>query len=1399
MKRRFQKISAFVMTLALVLTSVTWPNAPKASAQELTEADVTISGEAGDGDGHETLQLFTAQQMIDGYGDGLTYEEITAGNVKVYVHLTKSSEYSRLKISGGRVVKDADGKTYASNRELTGVKCTTSTNTSYTIHAGYRTKGGYGSGQGVAESGNYVFPDVSTNRGSASNGGAVDTAGVLLRRMTNEVEGYIIGIIFAGGKSVSIAEDGTITKDFDPNSITLESQTADDSDISDEEWDKAQQEKEEKEKREREAARAGLKSAIDACKAFTEADYDAASLAKVKDAIPAAEAAYAKENDTKENYRAARDTLENVRAKIVPKMTEDMGNPEDFRVLSKKAVIADMGAGINLGNTFDGGLNNATETSWQAYKTTKAYIKALHDAGYNTVRIPVTWNGYIKEDYSIDEAWIGRVQEVVDYCVDQDMYAIINIHHDGAANHDKRGNNPECWLNTYADDIEGVYTKFAETWKTLANRFKDYDEHLIFESMNEVTDAHDGTANEDAEILNNLNQIFVNAVRATGSNNTKRWLAFTGRFATAHDGMTMPDDPLADSDIDTTRLMFAVHIYKDNSAVRWTRAQLVTWQSSLSATVSRVDALSKDIPIYVGEYGVRQQAQSGSATGYNNAERALNSEFCNAVAKFYGVCPVVWDQGDGNYVTTETNTGLFNYWNRPELKPVYDDIVHGMIRGTHVNLDAYSSLADMINTIYMSYGHSSISDNSVSKDPDITEITNITVTDSQEEVEEGAEATPIERVAMKAGDRKVLNVSVEPADTNDLVLWSTDDDAIATVYDGNIRAKAAGITTIHAYSQSKSVTKDIQVIVSPSGNDTATGIKTDKAYYELTEGGSVDIVTTLLPAESKDKITYTSSNPDVATVSSTGRINAENTGSTYITITAASGVSTIVKVQVNKSDTSNSVEVALNVMIGATTETSQSVWIKENGQYELSYDMATELSDAGKEAGLTALKDMTSVYIRDCNKLKPVVQSAKIRYDEIIVDGVTLTNKKTDAMDEDRFKNLLKESGQLDSNDPINGWDGSAVEEVTTNSNTHTASFTGMTNPQKITVKFTIKDLEFFPISEKENEATEMEAASDTKIALEQVGDSQEVELTLKPANTDSFVTFYSTNSAVVAVDNTAQRVDKDGKVKVSLTAISEGTAIITAITENGLKVFFSVGVGDVEIPEPYDPTPPGLDGSEIVESPAPSVDPGAGATVPPTPLETPAGNLQASPTPGAPATKTAQTITVKASISKAIGSKAFNLGAKTSGDGALSYVSSDTKVATVDASGKVTIKTYGTTNITVTAAETAAYTAAQAVCVLKVVPKTMSISKVKAVKGKKMQVTWKQNKQVTGYQIQYSQDKKFKKKASTVTISKNKTKSTVIKKLKKGKYFVRIRAYKKVGKTKLYSSYSKVKKVTIK
>ncbi len=171
--------------------------------------------------------------------------------------------------------------------------------------------------------------------------------------------------------------------------------------------------------------------------------------------------------------------------------------------------------------------------------------------------------------------------------------------------------------------------------------------------------------------------------------------------------------------------------------------------------------------------------------------------------------------------------------------------------------------------------------------------------------------------------------------------------------------------------------------------------------------------------------------------------------------------------------------------------------------------------------------------------------------------------------------------------------------------------------------------------------------------------------------------------------------------------------------------------------------------------------------------------------------------------VEKAYGDKAFNLGAEVAaGTGALTYSSSDRKVAIVSADGTVTIKGTGICTITVSLAESADYTAAIVPVTLTVRPKTVSLQSAKGASGKKLTVKWKKTSQVTGYEVSCALNKTFKSGKKTVTVKSASKTSTTITKLKKGKkYYVRVRAYKTLqvnGKSqKLYSDWSKVKTST--
>lgn len=178
------------------------------------------------------------------------------------------------------------------------------------------------------------------------------------------------------------------------------------------------------------------------------------------------------------------------------------------------------------------------------------------------------------------------------------------------------------------------------------------------------------------------------------------------------------------------------------------------------------------------------------------------------------------------------------------------------------------------------------------------------------------------------------------------------------------------------------------------------------------------------------------------------------------------------------------------------------------------------------------------------------------------------------------------------------------------------------------------------------------------------------------------------------------------------------------------------------------------------------------------------------------PIRKASQTIAA-ASRTKTYGNKAFSLGAKAKSG--LSYKSSNSKVAAVSSAGIVSLKGPGKATISITAASTGNYDGAFKQIQISVKPKQVTGITVKSGK-KRMTVTWKRDKKATGYQITYAKNKQLKKGKKTILISKNKTVKRTVKKLKsRNTYYVKVRAYKKVGKTKLYGAYSKAKKVRVK
>ena len=316
-----------------------------------------------------------------------------------------------------------------------------------------------------------------------------------------------------------------------------------------------------------------------------------------------------------------------------------------------------LGIGWNLGNHFDAHNNGLSgETFWGNPKATQATFNKIKAAGFSTVRIPVTWLGHIGEapDYQIEEAWLNRVAEVVGYAEAAGLNAIVNIHHDGA--------DSKFWLDIKTAAInpavhEQIKEQIAAMWSQIAKKFADKEDFLIFESFNEIHDggwgwgANTKDGGKQYTCLNEWNQAFVDAVRATGGNNANRILgvpAYCTNVDIAIESFVMPKDNVAD------RLMISVHCYDPSkycleaSYSEWghTAAESKKAPGDNEADLRKVfekayeTYISKGIPVYLGEFGCVNRS-----TVREQAFQQYYLKYFAKLAKTYGIPPVIWDNG----------------------------------------------------------------------------------------------------------------------------------------------------------------------------------------------------------------------------------------------------------------------------------------------------------------------------------------------------------------------------------------------------------------------------------------------------------------------------------------------------------------------------------------------------------------------------------------------------------------------------------------------------------------------------------------------------------------------------------------------------------------------------------
>lgn len=351
-----------------------------------------------------------------------------------------------------------------------------------------------------------------------------------------------------------------------------------------------------------------------------------------------------------------------------------------FDVDKTSAQIAmEMKIGWNLGNTLDAwdGTGLDSETSWGNPKTTEKMILDIKAMGFCTVRIPVTWSIHADDRGNIDSEWMARVKEVVDYAYNNDMYVILNSHHD-----DSFFDIGGCVSSedTYAESIE----KMANLWTNIAKTFKDYDERLVFETMNEprtVGSAKEwmgGTAAE-REIVYGLNNAIVKAIRATGGNNAYRHIMVPAYAATYLTSVLRKMELPVDG-----RIIVSIHAYvpysfamDENGSSDFKNSdkrELDKFFSDLNKIF-----ISKGIPVVIGEFG---------ATNKNNIDdRCEWAEYYVKGAGQYGIPCAVWD----NNIVNEPDAECWGLYDRASGEWVFPEIAETMVKAADEALNNFET------------------------------------------------------------------------------------------------------------------------------------------------------------------------------------------------------------------------------------------------------------------------------------------------------------------------------------------------------------------------------------------------------------------------------------------------------------------------------------------------------------------------------------------------------------------------------------------------------------------------------------------------------------------------------------------------------------------------------------
>ncbi len=372
----------------------------------------------------------------------------------------------------------------------------------------------------------------------------------------------------------------------------------------------------------------------------------------------------------------------------------------EMRDITTMELVRDMGIEINLGNTYEScgdwiaqwgeGTPESYETAWGSPVITRDMIQGYADEGFGVLRVPVAWSNMMGENYTISQEYLSAVCEVIDWALDCNLYVIMNLHYDGG------------WLENLPNDKDNCMKKYSSVWTQLCDEFKNYGDHLIFESQNEelgwssLWNRWGGTEGkaESYSLVNEVNQTFVDIVRSSGGNNEKRHLLISGYNTdielTCDSLFEMPSDP-------ANRCAVSVHYYTPadfailEENADWSKARS-TWgtEADFAELNKNMDMLKNtfidnDIPVIIGEYGCPKK---------NKNEESVRLFLTSVCREAYErqLCPVLWDV-----------TGL--HYNRDtckmydtQLKNSFNDIINKNTESISgdLNNDSEFSVADVV-------------------------------------------------------------------------------------------------------------------------------------------------------------------------------------------------------------------------------------------------------------------------------------------------------------------------------------------------------------------------------------------------------------------------------------------------------------------------------------------------------------------------------------------------------------------------------------------------------------------------------------------------------------------------------------------------------------------------------